>query len=273
MLYTHKTVFAAILAQVVRVQNVAQKSEAFRYLRFMRERPHMGRTLCADVPSMGLLRGDRLHPNDDLVDIHMFEQTQVPFTALFFRCNAEDRLIYVTPLCRVPGISVETYCVDLLHAWHLGGLNYYVAYALTVILKTKVFAPGIAGLPLQDCYRLALVHIKTKLWSYYRDLYRQDPRWRKAGSEVQHSETHKHENSNCNINNTSNNTIILIILRNIICYYNTHHNSDNGCHRLRMLGVEHHAENAEKRIRPSRRVRPCWRQRQQRQKACLRLWF
>lgn len=77
----------------------------------------------------------------------------------------------------------DTYCIDILHTWHLGPLADYVVFTLWYLLIV-VFMPECSYLDTDQIYHVALLRMRRVLWEYYRQRYHLDPEWKKKGSEV-----------------------------------------------------------------------------------------
>ena len=60
-----------MLVKVVEIKDTATRCEIFQRLVYSSDMN--GRALCADLPELGLLQGDRLDPCDTLQDVSKFE--------------------------------------------------------------------------------------------------------------------------------------------------------------------------------------------------------
>jgi hypothetical protein len=87
------------------------------------------------------------------------------------------------PLFKIPGVTVESWVVDVMHAWHLGDLLIFNAACIWFVLRCGTFAPQSASLDAEDQYRVALLRIKSELHNHYK-LKRKDAQWQKLHSEV-----------------------------------------------------------------------------------------
>ena len=96
----------------------------------------------------------------------------------------EDRLLHKSPLFDVPGCGPHLFAIDLLHTWHLGALALYVGEVLWLLLHSRVLSPGAAGLPSAEQHRHGLLQLRAELWLYYAAKRREDPEWKRLGSQV-----------------------------------------------------------------------------------------
>ena len=74
--------------------------------------------------------------------------------------------------------------IDLLHSWHLGPLQRFIAFCLVFILKSKVWATDVPHLSAGEHKQLGMLRLRAELWIYYRMVKRQDPSWADSYSEV-----------------------------------------------------------------------------------------
>eukprot|EP00969_Alexandrium_andersonii_P246987 10915701-Alexandrium_andersonii.AAC.1 len=89
-----------------------------------------------DMLDLGLRKGDRLEPNDDLPDIGLYESLDAfPRTVLFWRPSRETKVRHRNPLFDGPthadvlGISVLSLAIDTLHTLNLGVYQEFVKAA------------------------------------------------------------------------------------------------------------------------------------------------
>jgi hypothetical protein len=138
-----------------------------------------------DLLSVGLCKYDRLLPSKSLPDVSDFENTDVPMIVTFWRMTKQDRLRHDSPMLElVDGITVESFAVDLLHCWALGPLSVLIAFCFHFYIQTGLFSPLSAYLGAEECERLALLHLKALLMKSYKDRYKNDPEWRRKGSQA-----------------------------------------------------------------------------------------
>jgi hypothetical protein len=137
-----------------------------------------------------LLPGDRLHPSRSLRDVGDFELRPVPpggFDCVFWRVNDYNtaRLLHKSPLMDIPGVGMETYAIDVLHTWHLGGISRYVATTLWFVLRSDAFGGDLpVWLSTEDRMHLVLLRLRSALWVHYKAMVRNDPTWSSKASQV-----------------------------------------------------------------------------------------
>ena len=175
---------------IVMVNTVADRSAIYRVL--MYSKSAIGRGLVQDVPHLRLRKNDRLDPGLDVRDVSRFEFTRVPFSCTFWRITKEDRVLHASPLFEIEGINPHTHSNDLLHCWHLGPEADYVGTVLTFVIKSKILAPDLPYLNVEDQQRIALLAVKSRLWRYYSKKRQEDPNFKKRGSEARRIST-KHQ--------------------------------------------------------------------------------
>ena len=141
-----------------------------------------GRGLVRNVPELNLPAGARLEPSPELLDVGKFEDLAIPTRVIFWKDSR--RILHVSPLVRVPGVSHDSWRIDLLHAWQLGPVEKYVGLSFQVFLSSELFHPNTPHLDKDEKQKLALLHLKSLLLAYYAKRRQEDPHWTKKGSEV-----------------------------------------------------------------------------------------
>ena len=151
-----------------------------------RRKTGRGRCLKASFPPLGLKQGWRLEPSSSLPDVGDFAKQRCPFSCVFYTGGKDGRVLHVSPFLQIPGVSVDTWCVDILHTWHYGPMSTYIAYGLRLLLTTFIYRPAIPDLDKEEADRLALLCLRAELWSYYKRLqqFDEDGSWKRKGSEV-----------------------------------------------------------------------------------------
>ena len=159
---------------------MADKMQVQQSLRYDRSAYGFGRTLRTDIPHLNLMAGDRLHPALGLRDVGQFERLEPRCSVLFWRCGKTDRVVVLSPILQIPGVSMLSYGVDLLHAWALGPLQRFVAMCIWYIIKSGMLSPVAGWLSAGDRDSIALNQLKSALWGFYEAERRRDPaqRWR-----------------------------------------------------------------------------------------------
>ena len=144
-----------------------------------------GRCLQKEFRPLGLPRRARLEPTSSLPDVGTFEDQQPPFSCLFYIGGIDGRVLHVSPLFQVPGLSLDSWCIDLLHSWHYGPLSMYLTCTLRALLSTDLYKPGNAAtLDKEENDKLCLLALRGELWMYYKQKRATDPEWNKRGSEA-----------------------------------------------------------------------------------------
>ena len=127
----------------------------------------------------------RLEPSTGLPDVGLFENQPCPFDCTFFVGGQHARVLHISPLLRIPGVSLASWCIDILHSWHYGPLSTYLTFVLRALLSTEIYKPGnTAILDKEENEKLCLMALKAELWVFYKQTRASDPEWSKKGSEV-----------------------------------------------------------------------------------------
>jgi hypothetical protein len=150
----------------------------------------LGRRLMRPVTlssGVELLAGDRLHPCRTLRDVANFEFQPTPFLCRFWRVGRmkSARLLHHSPLMDIPGVGMESYAIDILHTWHLGGIPRFCGKCLWDVLRSDVYAHGIPlWLSAEDTMHLKLLRLRSDLWLHYQQMRAADPEWSKRASQI-----------------------------------------------------------------------------------------
>ena len=88
------------------------------------------------------------------------------------------------PLFRLPGVSLDTWAIDVMHTWHLGPIQQLVSLSLHFCLESGLWAPMSSGIDAADKKEISLMGIKTELFAFYKELREGDSEWRRKGTEV-----------------------------------------------------------------------------------------
>ena len=133
-----------------------------------------GRALVRDLPALGLRRGARLEPTAALPDVGMFEHTPLPFEATFWVGPEGARLTHSCVLFKIPGVSLDTWAIDIMHTWHLGPIQQLVSLALHFCINSGIFAPRTQNLDASDMQEMSLLTIKSELFLFYKEIRESD---------------------------------------------------------------------------------------------------
>lgn len=141
-----------------------------------------GRALNHDIDELRLKKHDRLEPSKVLWDVANFERLLCPFTVTFFRCVKDDRLTHSCPLFWIPGVTIQSWVVDIMHSWHLGDLLSFIAHAIWFIISLGILCPPSHLLETEERHRLSLLRLKSDLFEHYKTK-RKDPNFKQSCSE------------------------------------------------------------------------------------------
>ena len=145
-----------------------------------------GRQLVRDVhlPQLRLRKGWWLEPSRSLPDVAQFEFQAVPFEATFWTAPRNAPLTHGCPLFLLEGVGHNNWCIDLMHAWHLGPLQQLVSLVIHACINSDIFSPRTANMAASDIREVALMAIKAELFQFYKILRAEDPDWKQKGSEA-----------------------------------------------------------------------------------------
>ena len=143
-----------------------------------------GRVLSKAFPALGLPRGSRLEPSRSLPDVGLFESQQTPFRCQFYVGGERGRVLHDSPFLHIPGVSLGTWNIDLLHSYHFGPMSTFITVAIRRLLKADIWKPSIVGLDQQELNKLALLSLRAELQTHYKRRRQNDPNWSKKGSEA-----------------------------------------------------------------------------------------
>ena len=171
-----------IPCQVYRINDRVTMNEIVRNLEYNRKK--RGRALVRDLVLLGLRKGWRLEPSAAVPDVSQVERTQLPVEVTFWIGPEDGRLTHTCPLFRLEGVTLDTWSIDIMHAWHLGPMQQFISLSIHSCLNTGLFGPRTRRMNAEDIRELALLSIKSELFQFYKMLRDTDPDWRKKGSEV-----------------------------------------------------------------------------------------
>ena len=131
------------------------RSQAFRVLRDS-AKPR-GCVLLQDLPTLHLCKGDRLEPGEELLNVAMFEITQTPFNAVFWRSTRVGRVLHESPLVQIEGFGVQSWAIDLLHSWHLGPAGVFIGHVFWFVLNAMPWVGEVSFLDAEEHVRIGLL--------------------------------------------------------------------------------------------------------------------
>ena len=134
---------------------------------------------------LGLPKFARLEPSSTLQDVGLFETQAVPFTCTWYIAGPNGRVLHISPLLQIPGVTLDSWCIDLLHTWHYGPMSTFLIFAIRALLHTDLYRSGNATwLDQEENEKLALLALRSELWMFYKERRAEDPNWSKRGSEA-----------------------------------------------------------------------------------------
>ena len=170
-------------AQVINVNTLDERSEICRNLVYSTY--HRGRALAVGMESWDLPLGARLEPSPLLMDVASLDEAKVPIQVIFWVGGTECKVQHESPLLTlVPGVTVQSWNIDLLHAWVLGCLARFIGMCIWFFLRSGIWSPKSAYLGTEQKRRLAIIHLKAELFDFYARQKKADPEWPKKHSEV-----------------------------------------------------------------------------------------
>ena len=95
-----------------------------------------GRALrvAVEVGGVQLEAGDRLEPTETMVDVHAFDKCRhFPLRVRFWRTTASVAVVHRNPLLSVPGVTVLSFLIDILHVAYLGPVQSWEVCVCVVV--------------------------------------------------------------------------------------------------------------------------------------------
>lgn len=147
---------------------------------------HRGRALAVPLEDWGLPLGARIEPSPCLMDVaNLDEETALPIKLTFWVGGSDGRVLHESPLLTmVPGVTVQSWNVDLLHAWVLGCLARFIGLCIHLFVRSGIWTPKSVHLGSEQKKKLALLHLKTELLDHYARRRKADPEFVKKHSEA-----------------------------------------------------------------------------------------
>ena len=175
------------------IADAETQQEIYKILVYRRD--SRGRTLTKAFRALGLPKGSRLEPSASLPDVGLFEQLETPFTCKFYVGGEGGRVLHDSPFLRIPGVSLESWNIDILHTFHFGPLSTYITVTLRrMLMDTDIWKPSIVGLDKEEQSKLSLLCLRAELQSHYKAATANRPRLGqqglRGGSDVQTLTSH-----------------------------------------------------------------------------------
>ena len=126
-----------------------------------------GRALIRDLPSVGLQQGDRLEPDSTFQDVASFDNVESwPVRVTVWRRAVETRVKRRLPILQPDlGITLDTFCIDVLHCLYLGPVKDWCCAVLWAMVDYNVF--GVAHANVDTRLPLTVLRIRELLWDFY----------------------------------------------------------------------------------------------------------
>ena len=159
---------ACLDAELARViASAADRDALTAALRYdKRKKGAHGRALIADIPHLGLLRGDRLDPCPTMPDVGALDtRTDFPFTVTLWRPSLQTRTKHRCPLfSAATGVGPDALGVDVLHTVHTGVVHSFVSCVIWLLLSANIWRfPG----NLEEVEQLGALRFRSLLFGYY----------------------------------------------------------------------------------------------------------
>ena len=177
-----KQLATAMVTKVLRIEDADTQRLIARTLEYSKKR--RGRALVADLRVLGLRKGARLEPTTSLPDVGKFETADLPLECTFWVAADNARLTHACPLFRLPGVTLDTWAIDIMHTWHLGPVQQYVSLSLHFCIDSGLWAPRSLNILAADRNEVSLLAIKSELFVFYKEIRATSPDWRRKGTEA-----------------------------------------------------------------------------------------
>jgi hypothetical protein len=119
------------------------------------------------------------------MDVASLEEADLPIQVTFWVGGSEGRILHESPLLTlVPGVTVQSWNIDLLHAWVLGCLARFIGMCFWFFLRSGIWSPNSVHLDSEQKRKIAISHLKSELFGFYARQKKANPNWRKMHSEV-----------------------------------------------------------------------------------------
>ena len=134
-----------------------------------RKKGNKGRCLRAGIPELSLRTGDRLEPSADLPNIGDFEAlvSRLPARVVFWRRDNNTVALHRNPIFSVPGVSIQSMAIDVLHTLHLGVFKTYCWATLRGLIAADAWSVGTCTVDVRD--QLSVARCRVELLGWYKD--------------------------------------------------------------------------------------------------------
>ena len=135
-----------------------------------------GMALKAAWPDLGLKKGDRVEPSDDVPDWQLLQERK-PERMTFWRQSKETAARHRNPLFseELGTHLTQAFTADVMHTWCLGLHQQYVAAALWAVVASSVFVP-ITGRSKEEHDKKSMHELRKHLTNWYRRFASNEPK-------------------------------------------------------------------------------------------------
>jgi hypothetical protein len=162
--------------KLVTVANALQQASLIGLLLYDQRRGSAagrGRCLRGNYDPLALRQGDRLEPSSWLTDVGGFEHLEPPFQVVFWRSQNEPICKHRCEVFSIPGVTLLSLAIDILHTLHLGVYKSYCMTAIWACIDKDVWNTNALSADVRvasSCRRL-----REDLFAWYKQKRRDDP--------------------------------------------------------------------------------------------------
>jgi hypothetical protein len=117
-------------------------------------------------PELKLPAGSRLLEDASVTDLHSLHMLQVPAQLTFFNSKGDHGLNFICPLFSIPGFSIESLSLDMMHIMDLGVTQYLVGTVFRKVV-TSNFARSRA-LRANRRKHDNMLHLRRRMKAFYK---------------------------------------------------------------------------------------------------------
>ena len=120
-----------------------------------------------NLDTLSLLKGDRLEPSSDLIDVGAFESLPLPTTVVFWRVKNTTMTLHRNPIfSRALGCTISTIALDMLHILHLGIYKLYCRTVIWLLILGNAYDVDYTGR--EALVELSVRALKVRLHQWYK---------------------------------------------------------------------------------------------------------
>ena len=138
-----------------------------------------GRAIMADLPELGLERGDRVAATPSMLDVGvgmdtLFDDGAAFHNVLFWRTRYQTKVVHRNPLFLDSlGIGVHSMAIDVLHTVHLGVMQRFCCVVLWLCISQNAFR--VPARALDETVAATCLIIREQLTRFYATYARMHP--------------------------------------------------------------------------------------------------